>query len=87
MTDYTIIPEHMRDAAKNYIERRIPPGSFLTAVICNDLFGAFGRADEINRDAMFDWVCFFYNEAPSACWGSPAVMDAWVSARGDDAAA
>lgn len=72
MIDYTNIPEHMQDAARRYIEHGIAPGSFLTAVICNDLFGAVGIADEINRAAMWRWCLFFYNEAPSMCLGKPS---------------
>ena len=79
---YDRIPEHMRDAAKLYIENGIRPGSFLTAVICNDLFGAFGCADDINAAAMRDWVMFFYNDAPSRCWGSTAKFEAWAAHGG-----
>ena len=80
--NYDTLPSHMRDAARNYIENGIPPGSFLTAVICNDLMGAFRRADDINRAAMWDWARFFYTEAPPACWGREAKMDEWVYCGG-----
>lgn len=82
MSDYTKIPSHMRDGARRYIERGIPPGSFLEAVISNDLKGAFGKADDMNRACMFEWVCFFYNEAPTACWGSPEHFAAWIARGG-----
>jgi hypothetical protein len=77
MTDYSILPEHMREAAERWIENGIYPGSFLTAVIHNDLVEAVGRADFINRNRLHDIVSFFYNEAPSPCWGSPALAKAW----------
>ena len=80
--DYSTLPEHMRDAARLYIEQGIPPESFLTAVICNDLFGAYRRADDINQAAMRDWVVFFHNEAPGGCWGSPDHMNAWIARGG-----
>ena len=80
--DYSILPEHMRDGARLYIENGIEPGSFMSAVICNDLMEAFGRADMINKLCMFDIVRFFYNEAPAGCHGSPATMDAWVKSGG-----
>jgi len=79
MTDYTILPSHMQDCARRYIEDRIEPGSFLTAVICNDLAGAFLKADDTNYTAMGDWVKFFYWEAPSDCWGSPEKFKAWTA--------
>ena len=80
------IPEHMRDAMRLWIERGVPGGSFLNSVLCNDLSGAFGRADDINRAALGDYVSFLYWDAPSGCWGSPekvkeraAVWRAWRS--------
>ena len=80
--DYSGIPEHMRDGTKRYIESGIPPGSFLEAVICNDLRGAFMRADHINVEAMKDWAMFFYNDVPGNCHGSPEVYDAWIKQGG-----
>jgi len=77
--DYSRLPEHMQGAARRYIERGITPGDFLTAVICNDLVGAIQRADDVNTAAMRDWVMFFYNDAPSGCWGSSAAMDDWIA--------
>lgn len=69
--NYKVLPESMRGGAERHIEYGIFPGSFMQAVICNDLQEAFGRADDINRELMFDNVCFWYNEAPSNCHGSP----------------
>lgn len=80
--NYTRLPEHMQGAARRYVEKGIEPGSFLTAVICNDLRGAFGRADEANRAAMWEWVLFFHNDAPGGCWGSPEHFAAWVKQGG-----
>lgn len=79
--DYSGLPEHMRDGARLYIEYGVEPGSFMSAVICNDLREAMGRADSINRERLFDIVCWFHNEAPSMSWGSREKMRAWVSAR------
>ena len=76
--NYESLPEHMREGTRLYIEHGIEPGGFLTAVICNDLFEAFGHADWINQERMKDWVMFFYNEAPAGCFGSRKKMDAWI---------
>ena len=81
---YEGIPAHMRSGTKLYIENGIPPGSFLTAVICNDLFLACGKADDINRHVLWEWCKFFYNEAPSTCFGSPEKMNKWMNHRGLD---
>jgi len=78
MFNYNLLPEHIRDAMQRYIESRIPPGGFLTAVLNNDLAGAFARADHINRMHLYDIVRFLYNEAPSTCWGSPERVKRWL---------
>ena len=78
MINYDRLPEHIRGGVKRYIEDKIPPGDFLTAVICNNLKESFGRADETNIAHMFDIVSFFYNEAPSGCWGSKKKMNDWL---------
>lgn len=91
MTSYTVsgrepdfgdIPPDMCGGITRYIERGIPPGHFLTAVICNDLKQACARADETNRFLLFEYVKFFYNHAPAECWGSDVRFDQWVGHRG-----
>jgi hypothetical protein len=77
--DYSILPEHMRDVARGYVERGYPPGGFLRAVLANDLVGAFGRADGPNAHCMGDWATWLFNEAPSACWGSSEKVTAWLA--------
>lgn len=74
------VPEHMRPAIVAYIEQHQRPGEFLTAVICNDLREAVGRADDRNIGELPAYVNAFYNYAPSACWGSPEKMEAWLAA-------
>ena len=73
------IPERMMGGIRRYIDHGIEPGHFLTAVICNDLREAVGRADEENVQLLREYVLFFYNEAPSPCWGSPEKMRAWTA--------
>ena len=77
--NYEIYPGNTAGGAKRWIENRIMPGDFLTAVIRNDLTGALGRADEENRAAIFDIVSWWYNEAPSPCWGSPEKVKTWAN--------
>lgn len=76
---YDLLPEHMREGVRSYIEERVPPGGFLAAVICNNLRDSFAFADHINRERLFDIVSFFYNYAPGICWGSPERMKTWLN--------
>ena len=77
--DYSFLPEHMQDGAREYVELGRSPGDFLHAVLCNNLVEAYGRADTTNTECMHDWACWLFNEAPSACWGSPEKVKAWLA--------
>jgi len=80
--NWDLVPQHMRDGLKLYFDRGIPPGSFMTAVLNNDLKESFGRADEVNRDNLFEIVSFLFCDAPIICWGSPEAVRAWIKSGG-----
>ena len=73
------IPDRMRGGIARYIEQGIPPGSFLQAVITNDLRRAVEQADDENLMNLPAYMAYFYHEAPSDCWGSPEKMKAWLT--------
>jgi hypothetical protein len=77
-----MLPDHMRGSILRWIENGTAPGHFLTAVLCNDLREAFGRADEENTAAMKRWMIYLYNYAPTGCWGSPERFAAWQDGGG-----
>ncbi len=79
--DYSGLPEHMQGAMQRYIDNGIEPGSFLLAVLCNDLAGAVGRADSVNRARINDYVMWMHNDAPAACHGSREKVAEWIRAR------
>jgi len=60
----------------------IEPGSFLLAVLSNNLTEAFGRADYINQQSMKDYCSFLYNYAPRGCWGSKETVNEWIESGG-----
>jgi len=73
------IPERMHGAIQRYIEQRINPGDFLTAVLCNDLKEACARADDENITMLPVYVAFFYNEVPAKCRGSSEKVMEWLN--------
>ena len=77
--DYTQIPESSMAALRLYIERRVRPGDFLTAVLENDLMRACCHADGTNIDLIPVYAAYLYNEAPINCHGSPEAVRAWLS--------
>jgi len=82
--NYDLAPDCARGSLQRYLESKIPPGSFLTAVLSNDLREAFSKADEPNREALFDTVRFLYNNAPASAWGSPENVKAWMQGEQSD---
>ena len=76
--NYSKLPAHDQDGMRRYIEDRIAPGGFLTAVITNNLKEAFLRADQLNLAEMRMIVEWFYWVMPSDCWGSEEAMKTWL---------
>lgn len=77
----SLVPAHMVDGLVMYVEHGIPPGSFLLAVLENNLAGAAALTDEINKLCLFQWTDVLWNELPGDCWGSPEKVRAWIAAR------
>jgi hypothetical protein len=75
------IPDYTFEAIQRYVADHIPPGDFLRAVLTNDLMGAMERADDNNREALFEICSFIYSEVPSLCWGSEERVRLWLSDR------
>lgn len=80
--NYTSLPAHMQDAMRRYVEHGIPPGSFLTAVLSNDMMEAARRADDVNLHSFPAYARFLINEAPCGCFGSPGAFQAWCKNGG-----
>jgi hypothetical protein len=75
------IPMSMHGGIMRYLEKHIPPGDFLSAIISNDLKRACQAADDTNLWLIPVYTAFFYNYAPSDCWGSKEKLDRWLSLR------
>jgi hypothetical protein len=75
------IPEATAEGLARYLDQHIRPGSFLSAVLCNDLKESLGCADDENAANLQALVAYLYNEVPSAAWGSPEKFAAWLEAR------
>lgn len=80
--DYRGIPAHMREGMQAYIEYGRPPGSFLTAILCNDFMTAASRADNYNAQALFAYCYFLYNHAPAQCHSSESNFKYWLEVGG-----
>jgi len=85
--NYELIPEHMREGMRRYLEEGIEPGSFLRAVLENNFVQACAQADSINSAWLFKWAEFLWWEMPGGSWGSPEKVQAWMKSRQEKPAA
>lgn len=76
------LPAHMRDGMILWIEHGIMPGSFLQAVLENDLIDASILADDQNLKRLRDFSIYLLNCAPHGCYGSKEKVAAWKNSRG-----
>lgn len=65
----------------DYVLDGADPGSFLYAVLTNDLKEACARADLENQRRLFDIMNFLYNCCPSGCFGSVAKVNYWLERK------
>ena len=79
MLNYASAPNDLGPSLQRYIEHRIPFGSFMMAVVCNDLQEACACADDRNRHLLWEIVRWLYKEAPDNCWGSKEKVREWLN--------
>lgn len=72
----------MVEGARAYVEDGRRPGGFLYAAVCNDLVGAYCKADSTNRIAIGYWAKWLVNDCPEAAWGSEEKVEAWIDQGG-----
>ena len=58
MLNYSRAPNNSGDSFQRFIEEGVPTGSFLEALLSNDLAQACARADYINQSLIFEYVNF-----------------------------
>jgi hypothetical protein len=71
----------MMGGLTRYIEEGIPPGDFLTAVLCNDLMDAIGKADSENIRNLPAYAAYLYNKAPIGSYGSRKAFKAHMARK------
>lgn len=76
-----LCPVAVRLSINDYVYLGVPTGSFLAAVLSNDLKESIGRADDTNLVALPHIVAYLYNEIPAALWGSPTKVAAHIEAK------
>ena len=86
MTEYEfrgyIIRREMIEALERYVQKGIPTGHFLRAVLAHDLMQACQRADHWNLPNLPAYAAYIYNEIPHNCHGSYEIVDRWIAQGG-----
>lgn len=86
MKRYEMVPEHMQSALQVWVEDGLPHpemmGSFLLAVLSNQLVEAFVRADDENKLNMNNWALTLHCDVPRMAWGSFDRLLAWHAMGG-----
>jgi hypothetical protein len=72
----------LQQALVLYVNYGYKPGSFTTAVLTNDLRGAFGNSDGESEMHLRSLLMWLYNEAPFSCWGTEKRVQEWMKAGG-----
>lgn len=83
MFDMQRVPDHTAAALDAYINDRLQPGGFLSAVLSNDLRRSLELADWQNKANLYAIVSYLHWEAPSNCWGSPKKVTDWLQGKED----
>ena len=71
-------PEWAVGGVRRYLEHGIEPGSGLRAILEGDLYAAVRRVPVADIGALAAWV---WAALPIGCYGSRAVVDAWMVRR------
>lgn len=77
--DWRMVPEHIREGVKRYVDHHQLSGDFLTAVFENDLGRAAVRADSVNLVMLGDIAKFMVWYVPPICWGSREAVQDWLN--------
>lgn len=75
------IPENIKTSLQLYVEKKIPTGGFLEAVLSNDLMLATASADYYNSKILKEICTYVYNELPANCWGSREIVQKWLNSK------
>lgn len=77
-----MLPEGLTRDLELYVEEGVHPGGFLRAVLANDLYATFNKADRVNVNRIEDIVQYVLRYVPFGACGSYEVVDQWIRSGG-----
>ena len=79
--EYEQIPPQIMAALLRYKDSHLNTGSFLRAVISNDLISAVQKADSESLKSLPLIASWAYTELPADAWGSYEAFQKWVERK------
>ncbi len=79
MGDEYEVPSHTVEALERYWTYGYSPGSFLSSLLCGDIYGAIGRADHWNKAALGQIVEYIVHKAPRGSYGTSNLYQDWIN--------
>lgn len=81
MLDPALCPIHLRESIDRYVNEGVPVGSFLSAVLANNLEASVTRADEANVILLPHIVAYVIQNVPFNVWGSEFKVDRYIEKK------
>lgn len=78
------IPYDIKSSLDRYVNDGIETGSFLRAVLENNLIDSVGKADYQNSKILPEICSYVYNYLPSNCWGSKEKVNKWLKRKREE---
>jgi hypothetical protein len=72
----------LKEGLDNY-KLRLQPGSFLRALLENNLMGVVAHADPTSALYLAEFVIFTNSYLPGFMWGAPHRVENWLAGRVD----
>ncbi len=76
------VPEQFRDGIAKFVIHGIPTGSFLRALLANDLARAVSLYAGVDMESLRFTIIFCSAGIPHQAHGSPANVNNWISQGG-----
>ncbi len=76
--NFSLIDARLISSLIAYRDNGTPVGTFLDAVLSNNLIGALMRAEAYERATIYHLVMWLYWEMPTNRWGSAEKYRAWI---------
>ena len=73
------ISDYVESALELYVTHRIHPGSFVYAVLSNDLEEAVAHSDQWNEPILAELVAIIHTQIPAHLHGSSAIVQAHLN--------